>query len=528
MSILISGSAYDSGSESKLEEDSVSNTLSQSNTVSKTVDDVETSSIDNSKFGLPYIIAMIKKNPNIGNSRIKHPRMLLKYLVKLETMIGNQPIKTKMAEQIVSILKQDRVNGINTNIILYGDPGAGKTTIGVYIAKILYALGCLEGNGGNEDVTQQDKKNQGSGMPGMNTNNDLNMLAQVALWVTIIFLLYVVLSGIIPPIYNLLGPKWFFISLGVVCFLGLLIWAATTSSIYGSNSDSNNCNTNSRKRQDINKNKSEENKNIEDKNIDKKKNQDNKNLDDKIIGGVNISELEDVEDDTVIKIISREDFVEQYVGWTAKNVERILRANLGKVVFIDEAYSIINSYNDPFGIEALNTLNKFIGEHKGKITVIMAGYKDKLEVLFKKQQGLSRRFMWHMSCPGYSGEELAEIFELQLKREGYSMKEPKAIKKYIADHEDYFPSYGGDTERLVNYTLNKQGVCLLSLELDTGKNQNNKVITLDNVKAGMIDLKNNNMENAKDNKKGNDELSEVDMMKFMSLLGGNKHKVSCE
>lgn len=433
-----------------------------------------------SKFGLPDLIELIRNDPNIGNGKIRHPRMLIKYLNKLETMIGNQSIKNSVAEQITSLLQQDRLQGTNTNTILYGDPGVGKTTIGVYLAKIWYALGCLEGSGHVEDVTQQNRRK--IRFTGTGDNSSYMTIAQIGAVVTILFLLYVILSGIIPPLYSLMGGTYFAMLVVFIILVLLVIWG-----IYYAPE-----------------------KRCDDVPVIKNENKSNHNI---------TREVDDVDDDTVIKIISREDLVEQYVGWTAKKVESLLRANMGKVVFIDEAYSIINSYNDPFGVEALNTLNKFIGENKGRITMIMAGYEQKMNVLFKKQPGLTRRFMWHMSCSGYSGDELAEIFAIQLAKEGYAMKDASNIKKYIAMHEEFFPSYGGDTERLVNYCLNKHSVDMIRNKID------NRVITLEHIKDAMLDLKKNNLEKVADRSKNN----EADILKFLSLMnGGRDEKVSCE
>lgn len=456
------------------------------------------------KFGLPELIELIRNDPKIGNGKIRHPRMLLKYLNKLENMIGNQSIKNSVAEQITSLLKQDRLQGTNTNTILYGDPGVGKTTIGVYLAKIWYALGCLQGNGGGDDVTQQNRKKERTGF-GTGSGTDTTGVAQIALWVTIIFLLYVILSGVIPPLYNALGLQYFIIVSSFLILTLIIIWA-----VYYKSNDNNHVN---RGTYDTSKRHDAAKKNKVD-------NEHKVNNKDTTIKKYSISELEDIDEDTVIKIISREDLVEQYVGWTAKKVESLLKANMGKVIFIDEAYSIINSINDPFGVEALNTLNKFIGENKGRITVIMAGYEQKMNVLFKKQPGLTRRFMWHMSCPGYNGEELGEIYALQLTKEGYIMEDPTKIKEYIAKNENYFPSYGGDTERLINYTLNKHSIDMLQ------NNGNDKIIKLDHVIDAMQDLKKNNLEKVADRSKNGNE---ADIMQLWNMLNrGRDEKVSCE
>lgn len=51
----------------------------------------------------------------------------------------------------------------------------------------------------------------------------------------------------------------------------------------------------------------------------------------------------------------RQDLVGRYVGWTAKTVEKKFRAARGGVLFIDEAYSLVDDSNT-YGAEAINTI----------------------------------------------------------------------------------------------------------------------------------------------------------------------------
>lgn len=156
-----------------------------------------------------------------------------------------------------------------------------------------------------------------------------------------------------------------------------------------------------------------------------------------------------VEDDTYFRIISRADFVAPYVGQTAIKTMDLLNKNRGKVLFIDEAYSLLNDDRDSFGMEALTALNQFMSENPQDIVIIFAGYKDKMQSgIFEKQPGLPRRCMWHFECEGYSGSELYDIFKTQLKKEKWSITDEDVSRQMFIDNKAIFPSYGGDTERL--------------------------------------------------------------------------------
>ena len=51
----------------------------------------------------------------------------------------------------------------------------------------------------------------------------------------------------------------------------------------------------------------------------------------------------------------RQDLVGKYVGWTAKIVEEKFRAARGGILFIDEAYSLVED-GHMYGDEAINTI----------------------------------------------------------------------------------------------------------------------------------------------------------------------------
>jgi hypothetical protein len=191
-----------------------------------------------------------------------------------------------------------------------------------------------------------------------------------------------------------------------------------------------------------------------------------------------------VTEESMFSIVSREDFVDQYIGWTDKKTKRLLNANRGKVLFIDEAYSLVINSHDQYGLEAATTLNKFMSEHPDEIIVIFAGYKDELQKgLFRYQPGLSRRCMWHFEIQPYDYKQLFDIFTLQLKKESYTLKHPNKSIKLFHEYYNVFVSYAGDTERLCNFVI-------LQYISDEGSEQ---LITADQLRRGILVLKENNI-----------------------------------
>jgi SpoVK/Ycf46/Vps4 family AAA+-type ATPase len=54
--------------------------------------------------------------------------------------------------------------------------------------------------------------------------------------------------------------------------------------------------------------------------------------------------------------VTRADLVGRYVGHTAPLTNQVIQSALGGVLFIDEAYSLVDDRNGSFGDEAISTI----------------------------------------------------------------------------------------------------------------------------------------------------------------------------
>ena len=109
--------------------------------------------------------------------------------------------------------------------------------------------------------------------------------------------------------------------------------------------------------------------------------------------------------------VSRADLVGKYVGWTAKTVVEKFRAAMGSVLFIDEAYSLLDDRDGSYGDEAINTIVAEMENHREDIVVIFAGYSDKMEMFLRKNPGLRSRIAFHVPFADYKPDELMQIME---------------------------------------------------------------------------------------------------------------------
>ena len=127
--------------------------------------------------------------------------------------------------------------------------------------------------------------------------------------------------------------------------------------------------------------------------------------------------------------VGRSDLVAKYVGQTAIKVKEVFEKAEGKVLFIDEAYSLVESTEGEFGDEAINTLVQEMENHREDIIVILAGYPDKMEGLFKRNPGLRSRVPFQLHFRDYAAEEMLQIAEMEAKRRGFVISE--AARKQI-------------------------------------------------------------------------------------------------
>jgi hypothetical protein len=118
----------------------------------------------------------------------------------------------------------------------------------------------------------------------------------------------------------------------------------------------------------------------------------------------------------------RSGLVAEYAGQTAPKTMRRIDESLDGVLFIDEAYSLVaEAGEDPYGMEALQTLLKRMEDDRGRLVVILAGYPRPMERLLRSNPGLSSRCSRTFDFPDYSAVELGRIFETMCRRDRYRL-----------------------------------------------------------------------------------------------------------
>ena len=117
----------------------------------------------------------------------------------------------------------------------------------------------------------------------------------------------------------------------------------------------------------------------------------------------------------------RADLVGKYVGWTANIVQKKFRQAKGGVLFIDEAYSLVEHWAGSYGDEAISTIVQEMENHRDDVIVIFAGYNDKMKAFLDRNEGLLSRIAFHLNFPDYNPQELVDILNLMAENKGYKL-----------------------------------------------------------------------------------------------------------
>jgi len=116
----------------------------------------------------------------------------------------------------------------------------------------------------------------------------------------------------------------------------------------------------------------------------------------------------------------RDNLVGEYIGHTAPKTKQVLDRVMGGVLFIDEAYSLYRAEDSKdYGQECIDILLQVMENERDKLVVILAGYKDRMDVFFESNPGMSSRVAHHLDFADYQVDELLAIARLMLDRSSY-------------------------------------------------------------------------------------------------------------
>ena len=119
--------------------------------------------------------------------------------------------------------------------------------------------------------------------------------------------------------------------------------------------------------------------------------------------------------------VGRADLIAKYEGQTAHLVREVFEKAKGNVLFIDEAYSLVENWENEFGDEAITTIVQEMENNREDMVVIFAGYPDKMEQFLSRNPGLRSRVPFTVTFNDYSAEELTAIAKSEAAHRGYTI-----------------------------------------------------------------------------------------------------------
>lgn len=178
--------------------------------------------------------------------------------------------------------------------------------------------------------------------------------------------------------------------------------------------------------------------------------------------------------------VGRSDLVGKYVGWTAKIVKEKFREAKGGVLFIDEAYSLVDDRRGMFGDEAINTIVQEMENNRNDLVVIFAGYPDEMKEFLATNPGLRSRIAFHINFDDYNTDDLINITKLMIENQKMKIDDNVIDKlKYIFDNVRSEHDFGNGrfVRNLIEHARMRQATRLMNKD-NYEKLSNDELTTL--------------------------------------------------
>lgn len=137
--------------------------------------------------------------------------------------------------------------------------------------------------------------------------------------------------------------------------------------------------------------------------------------------------------------------VGQYIGETEFKMNNLLARARGNILFIDEAYQLVEGGEKDFGRIVMNSLLTELGKDNLDMVVILAGYTAPMKKLLESNEGIESRFPNVFNFEDYTTDELLEIGKMLIRRQGFRLTEgaERNVKAIIqSESEKPSPRFG--------------------------------------------------------------------------------------
>ena len=121
-----------------------------------------------------------------------------------------------------------------------------------------------------------------------------------------------------------------------------------------------------------------------------------------------------------VMTVTRADLVGSYLGASEQKTRQAVEKALGGILFIDEAYLMVDAGNSDFGTQALGTLVNDM-EKMDDLVVIVAGYTEQMRAFFAQNPGVASRIATTIELAPYTVRELMLILQRMARAEKFRL-----------------------------------------------------------------------------------------------------------
>ncbi len=115
----------------------------------------------------------------------------------------------------------------------------------------------------------------------------------------------------------------------------------------------------------------------------------------------------------------KQDLVSALPGGSAEQIAALFQEARGSVVFIDEAYTLLDGGGD----EAITALVDQMEKMRDEVVVIFAGYTDEIRAFLDTNPGLASRVRVQLDFPNYTADELTQILHHMASTQGHTLSD---------------------------------------------------------------------------------------------------------
>ena len=128
--------------------------------------------------------------------------------------------------------------------------------------------------------------------------------------------------------------------------------------------------------------------------------------------------------------VQSQDLIGEFLGQTGPKTQAVIESALDGVLFIDEAYAIMEhkGSNASYSAECVATLLKAMEDYQGRLIIILAGYTEEMRKFRDLNPGLKSRIGYEIDFEDYSIEELMQIYDKKVSDKGFKSTEDARLK----------------------------------------------------------------------------------------------------